>query len=464
MNYDLIVIGGGPAGYVAAIRAGQLGKKVACVERERAGGTCNNWGCIPTKALLRNAELYRTMTQHAGEFGFKLDGLSFDWSKIIARSRGVSDAGAKGIETYLFKKNKVEMLRGEGSIDKPGQVTVKGADGKSETHSAPKILVCTGAVARPMPGFAFNGKTVISSKEAMILDPQPKSMIIIGAGAIGVEFAYFYNAFGTKVTMVEMMPNLLPVEDTEVSTTLEKSFQKAGIKFLLGHKTTKTEATDKGVKITVQPAAGGAEQVLEADTCLVAIGVAPLMPEGNAKIELTERGWIKTNDRYETSVPGVYAAGDIIGPPWLAHVASWEAIQAVNGMFQPGFTPKKVQNFPGCTYCQPQVASVGVTERFAKEKGLKYKVGKFPYLASGKARAVGESEGFVKLILGEPHGEILGAHIIGAEATELIAELGLAMTLEATIDEIEGTIHAHPTLSEMVHEAAGQAHGLAIHI
>ncbi len=463
MNYDLIVIGGGPAGYVAAIRAAQLGKKVACVEKERAGGTCNNWGCIPTKALLRNAELYRTMTHHAGDFGFKFEGTSFDWGKIIKRSRDVSEKGTAGIEQYLFKKNKIDFHRGEASIDKPGQVRVKLADGKEETHSAPKILIATGCVSRPMPNFPFNGKTVISSKEAMILDPQPKSMIIIGAGAIGVEFAYFYNAFGTKVTIVEMLPNLLPVEDTEVSQALEKSFQKQGIKFLTNTKTTKTEANDKGVKITVQDAKG-AEQTLEADVCLVAIGVSPLLPGGNQKFELTDRGYLKTNDRYETSVPGIYAAGDIIGPPWLAHVASFEAVQAVNGMFQEGFQPKKVTTFPGCTYCQPQVASVGLTERAATEKGLKYKVGKFAYMASGKARAVGESEGFVKLIIGEPHGEILGAHIIGAEATELIAELGLAITLEATIDEIEHTIHAHPTLSEMIHEAAGVAHGQAIHI
>ncbi len=462
MNYDLIVIGGGPAGYVAAIRAAQLGKRVACVEKERAGGTCLNWGCIPTKSLLRNAELYHLMAHRAGEFGFKADNVSYDWTKIIKRSRDVSDKNAAGIE-FLFKKNKIDYIRGEAFVDKPGQVRVKAADGKETTYSSPKIMIATGCLPRPMPGFAFNGKTVISSKEAMILDPQPKTMIIIGAGAIGVEFAYFYSSFGTKVTVVEMLPNLLPVEDTEVSQALEKSFQKQGIKALLSSKTTKTETTANGVKITVQDAKG-AEQVLEADVCLVAIGVSPLLPGGNQKFELTDRGYLKTNDRYETSVPGVYASGDIIGPPWLAHVASWEAIQAVNGMFTEGFQPKKVQNFPGCTYCQPQVASVGLTERAAKEKGIKFKVGKFPYMASGKARAIGEGEGFIKLILGEPHGEILGAHIIGAEATELIAELGLAMTLEATFEEIEATIHAHPTLSEMVHEAAGQAHGQAIHI
>jgi dihydrolipoamide dehydrogenase len=462
MNYDLIVIGGGPAGYVAAIRAAQLGKKVACVEKERAGGTCLNWGCIPTKSLLRNAELYHIFAHRAAEFGIKADNVSFDWTKIVSRSRDVSDKNAGGIE-FLFKKNKVDYLRGEASLEKAGSVTVKAADGKVETHSAPKILVATGCLPRPMPGFAFNGKTVISSKEAMILPEQPKSLVVIGAGAIGVEFAYFYNAFGTKVTVVEMLPNLLPVEDTEVSQALEKSFQKQGVKVLTSHKTVKTAATDTGVKITVEDAKG-ATQEIEADVCLVAIGVQPLLPSGGLKLALNEKGYIQTNDRYETNVPGIYAAGDIIGPPWLAHVASFEAIQAVNGMFQSGFKPRKVGNFPGCTYCQPQVASVGLTERAAKEKGIAFKVGKFPYAASGKARAIGEIEGFVKLILGEPHGEVLGAHIIGSEATELIAELGLAITLEATIEEIEGTIHAHPTLSEMIHEATAQAHGHAIHI
>jgi dihydrolipoamide dehydrogenase len=461
-SYDLIVIGGGPAGYVGAIRAAQLGKRVACVEKERAGGTCLNWGCIPTKSLLRNAELYHLMAHRAAEFGFKIEGLSFDWSKIIKRSRDVSDKNAAGIE-FLFKKNKVEYILGDASMDKAGAVKVKSKDGKEETHSAPKILVTTGCVSRPMPGLAFNGKTVIGSREAMILEKQPKSMVIIGAGAIGVEFAYFYNAFGTKVTMVEMLPNLLPVEDTEVSQTLEKAFTKQGIAFLTNHKTTKSEVTDNGVKISVADAKG-AEKVLEADVCLVAIGVQPLLPGGSLKVGLTDRGYIQTNDRYETTVPGVYGAGDIIGPPWLAHVASFEAIQAVEGMFVKDHKPKKVTVFPGCTYCHPQVASVGLTERAAKEKGLKFKVGKFPFMASGKARAIGETDGFVKLILGEPHGEVLGAHIIGPEATEMIAELGLAITLEATYEEIEATIHAHPTLSEAVHEATGVAFGHAIHI
>ncbi len=461
MNYDLIVIGGGPAGYVGAIKAAQLGKKVACIEKERAGGTCLNWGCIPTKSLLRNAELYHLMSHRAAEFGFKIEGLSYDWSKIIKRSRDVSDKNAMGIE-FLFKKNKIDYIRGEATVDKAGQVKVKLADGKEESHSAPKILISTGVVSRPLPGLPFNGTSVIGSREAMVLPKQPKSLIVIGAGAIGIEFAYFYNAFGTKVTVVEMMPNILPVEDTEVSQTLEKAFTKQGVKILTNTKTTKTEVTANGVKITVQDAKG-VEQVLEAEVCLVAIGVMPLMPGGHLKPELTERGYIKTNERYETSSPGIYAAGDIIGPPWLAHVASYEAVQAVQGMFTE-HQPKKVTVFPGCTYCNPQVASVGLTERAAKEQGLKFKVGKFPFMASGKARAIGEIDGFVKLILGEKHGEVLGAHIIGPEATEMIAELGLAITLEATHEDLEATIHAHPTLSEAVHEAVAQAYGEAIHI
>jgi len=459
MKYDLIVVGGGPAGYVGAIRAAQLGKRVACVEKERAGGTCLNWGCIPTKSLLRNAELYHLIKHRAGDFGLKIQGLSYDWSKVINRSREVSDKNAAGIE-FLFKKNEIDYLRGEASMNKPGEVVVRFTDGKIETHTAAKILVATGVVSRPLPGLPFNGKTVIGSREAMILDPQPKSMIVIGAGAIGVEFAYFYNAFGTKVTLIEMLPNVLPVEDTEVSQTLEKSLAKQGIKILTNTKTTKTETTKQGVRVIVE---GKSSESMEADVCLVAIGVVPLLPGGKLKLKLSERGYIQTDDSYETSAEGVYAAGDVIGPPWLAHVASWEAIQAVEGMFD-RIKPRKIRDFPGCTYCQPQVASIGLTERAAKESGKKFRVGRFPFSASGKARAIGETDGFVKLIIGEPHGDILGAHIIGPEATEMIAELGLAMTLEATYEEIEATIHAHPTLSESIHEAAGQAFGHAIHI
>ena len=458
MSYDLIIIGGGPAGYVGAIRAAQLAKKVACVEKERAGGTCLNWGCIPTKSLLRNAELFQLMKLRGGEFGFSFDNLRYDWGKIIKRSRDVADKNAAGVE-YLFKKNKVNYVRGEASLTGAGAITVKSADGKTQKLEAAKILLATGVVSRPMPGFPFNGKTVIGSREAMVLERQPKSIIIIGAGAIGVEFAYFFDAFGTKVTLVEMMPNILPLEDAEVSQTLEKAFVKQGISVLASTKVVKTETGANSVKITVE---GKKSETLEAEVCLVAIGVQPLLPAG-LSLELTPRGFLQTTDRYQTSVPDVFAAGDIIGPPLLAHTASYEAIQAVEGMFT-DHVPKRINAFPSCTYCQPQVASIGLTERAAKEQGLKFRVGKFPFSASGKARAVGEVDGFVKLLFGEPYGELLGAHIIGAEATEMIAELGLALTLEATHEEIEASIHAHPILSEAVHEATGQAFGAAIHI
>lgn len=457
--YDLIVIGGGPAGYVGAIRAAQLGKRVAVVEKERAGGTCLNWGCIPTKALLKNAELYSLIGHHAADFGLEVSGLKYDWDKVIGRSRKVADKLAGGIE-FLFKKNKVDYISGDASVPKAGVVEVKGADGKEQTLTAAKILIATGVVTREMPGFPFNGTSVIGSRHALALAKQPKEIIVIGAGAIGVEFAYFFNAFGTKVTIVEMMPNILPVEDTEVSIALEKSLVKQGIRILTGTKVEKATSTKEGVQITVS---GGANETLTAAVALVAIGVSPLLPGGAAPFKLDDRGYLSVNDRYETSIPGVYAAGDIIGPPWLAHVASFEAVQAVEGMFGKR-TPVRKRPFPGCTYCQPQVASVGLTERAAKEKGLKLKIGKFPFQASGKALAVGESEGFVKLLFNEPHGELVGAHIIGADATEMIAEMGLAITLEATYDDIASTIHAHPTLSEAMFEATEAALGHAIHI
>jgi dihydrolipoamide dehydrogenase len=458
MKYDLAVIGGGPAGYVGAIRAAQLGKKVACVEKERAGGTCLNWGCIPTKSLLRNAELYHVLQKRAADFGFRFDNLSYDWKKIISRSRGVADKLAGGVE-FLFKKRKIDYLRGEATIPSPGKVSYRTKEGSTETVETENILIATGAVSRDLRGLATNGKTVLNSHDAMIVDPQPKKLIVIGAGAIGIEFASFFNAFGTDVTVVEMLPNILPVEDTEVSVALEKSLIKQGIKIYTGAEVTKTDVTEKGVTVTIE---GKKQQTLEGDTLLIAVGVSPLVPAGVA-LKLDTKGYIEVNDRYATSVSGIYAAGDVIGPPWLAHVASWEAIQAVEGMFT-SHKPKRIRIFPGCTYCQPQVASVGLTERAAAEKGLKFKVGKFPFSANGKALSIGEPEGFVKMIIGEPHGEIFGAHIIGAEATELIAELGLAITAEATFEEIEATIHAHPTLSEAVHEASEAAFGLAIHI
>ena len=459
MVYDLIVIGGGPAGYVAAIRAAQLGKKVACVEKERAGGTCLNWGCIPTKSLLRNAELYDLMRHRASDFGFTFDNLAFDWSKVISRSRGVANKLAGGIE-FLFKKNKIAYIVGEASFRDGRTVVAKKADGTEETLESDKILLATGTVSRALPNLPFNGTTVIGSRQAMVIEKQPKHIAIMGAGAIGVEFGYFFNTFGTKVTLIEMQPRILPVEDDEISSTLQKSFVKQGVQVLTGTTVENTELTATGVKVTARDAKG--VQTIEADVLLVAIGVSPVLP-GGLEFKRDARGYVQTDDNYQTNVPGVYAAGDIIGPPWLAHVASWEALQAIEGMFDGG-KPKKVTVYPGCTYCQPQVASVGWTERAAKEQKLPYKVGRFPFQANGRALAVGESEGFVKILFGEPHGEVLGAHIIGPEATELIAELGLAINLEATREDIEGTMHAHPTLSEAIHEATGAAYGLAIHI
>jgi dihydrolipoamide dehydrogenase len=455
--YDLLVVGGGPAGYVGAIRAAQLGKKVACIEMERAGGICLNWGCIPTKSLLRNAELFQLMKQRAVDFGFKFGDLSYDWSKIVSRSRKVSDQLASGVE-YLFKKNKVEYVLGEGSFTAPDTLSVKLKDGKSRTLQGSKVLVSTGVRPRALPAMQFDGNRVISSREAMTLKSQPASIVIVGAGAIGVEFAYFFNAFGTQVTLIEMLPQILPLEDQEVSDTLFRSFTKQGIRVLTNTKVEQGEVTSEGIKVTVT---GSKPEVVQAEVALVAIGVTALLPAG-LNFDL-ERGFVKVNERYETSVKEVYGAGDVIGPPWLAHVAFYEATQAVEGMFTDR-KPKRVTVFPGCTYCQPQVASIGMTERAAKESGQKFKIGKFPFKANGKALAAGEPEGFVKVIISEPYGEILGAHIIGSEATELIAEFGLAVTLEATFEEIEATIHAHPTLSEAVHEATAAALGHAIHI
>jgi dihydrolipoamide dehydrogenase len=458
MAYDLIVIGGGPAGYVAAIRAAQLGKKVACVEADRAGGTCLNWGCIPTKALLKNAELYHTMTHKAAEFGLKFDNLTYDWSAVVGRSRKVADRLAGGIE-FLFKKNKVDYFRGVGSVEGTGKVSVLATDGSSTVHDCTDILVATGCKARGLPTLPFNGKSVISSKEAMNLTEQPKEMLIIGAGAIGVEFAYIYNAYGTKVTLIEMAPRILPVEDDEVGEALEKSLIKQGIRCLTNTKI--TAMVDKGshVELTVEgPKENG---VLSAEVCLVAIGIQPVLP-GGKELEL-DRGYIQVGDRYQTSIPGVYAAGDITGPPWLAHVASFEAVQCVEGLYVEGHKPRKVNHFPGCTYCHPQVASVGKTERALKEEGVEYVVGKIPFAAIGKAVATSETDGFAKLLYGKKHGELLGAHIIGDNATELIAEMGLALDQELTSSEIHATIHAHPTMSEVLHEATLAAEGHAIH-
>lgn len=460
-EYDLIVIGGGPAGYAGAIRAGQLGKKVACIEMERAGGTCLNWGCIPTKALLKSAELYQKIKK-ADVYGISAKDVTFDFAKIVERSRGVSNQMAKGIE-FLFKKNKVDYLVGQAQVSAPGLVSITAGDRQGTFLRTKNILIATGCKMRRIPGLEYDGVHVMTSREALANTKQPKSIIIVGAGAIGVEFAYFFNALGTQVTLVEMLPQILPVEDAEVARLLSRAFEKQGITLHVDTKCENFRVGPTGVQVDL--VAGEKKTEVTAEVLLSAIGVTPNLDgvlANNVQLEL-DRGYLKVGDNYQTSVPGIYAAGDIIGPPWLAHVATFEAINAVAGMFGHG-TPKRVKQFPGCTYCQPQVASIGLTEKAAREKGLTIKVGKFPFTASGKAVAAAESEGFVKVIADGATGEILGAHIVGAEATELIAEYGLAISLEASIDEVHQTIHAHPTLSEALMEAAAATLGEAIHI
>ena len=464
MQYDLIVIGGGPAGYVGAIRAAQLGKSVVCVERDRVGGTCLNWGCIPTKALLKNAEAYRIVTDRAREFGMTVEGVSVDWSEVIGRSRKVSDRLAGGVG-FLFKKNKVDSVTGEASIISPGKVEVKAADGTVNVLEGKNILVCTGCVTRTVPSLPLNGTTVIGSREAMVLEKRPESMIIIGSGAIGTEFAYIYNSFGTRVTLIEALPRMLPNEDDDSCMTLERAFKKQGIKVMTGASVESvTETCDGQVRASVKNSKGQEEEIT-ADVCLVAIGVKPVVPAApGLDLELTEKGFIKVNDRYATSLPGVYAAGDVIGGVLLAHTASFEAVQAVEGMFNPDYQPRQVGFFPSCTYCYPQVASVGKTERALKEAGVEYKVGKFPFQAIGKAVAAGEPDGFVKTLYGAKNGELLGAHIVGPEATELIAALGIGIQAELTDEDIHATIFAHPTLSEAIHESMLASEGIAIHM
>ncbi len=470
-SYDLVVIGGGPAGYVGAIRAAQLGMRVACVERDKLGGTCLNWGCIPTKALLQAAEQFHWAKHEAADWGVNIGELSHDFAKVIARSRTVAGNLNKGIHS-LFKKNRIDHVEGSACIPARGKVEVRDADGKTQqTLTARNILIATGAGPRPLPGAEFDGQIIINSKDAMTLTEQPKKLVIVGAGAIGMEFAYFYHAFGTEVTVIEMLDRVLPIEDEESSKAVARAYKKLGITTLVGHKTLKVEKAAKGAKVTVAPVDDEKKaQTIEADKVLVAIGVQGRYEGlfGKTLGVQVDRGHIKADRvNYQTSVPGILAVGDVIGPPWLAHVASEEAVVCVERLAGHKAHDIDYDAIPGCTYCQPQVASLGKTERALQEAGLKpgvdYKVGKFPFQASGKAQASGHTDGFVKILSGAKYGEILGCHMVGANVTEMIAEIGLAMRLEATVEEVIATMHAHPTLSEAVHEAALGVEGRTIH-
>jgi dihydrolipoamide dehydrogenase len=458
-DYDIVVIGGGPAGYAGAIRAAQLKKRVLCVERDKLGGICLNWGCIPTKALLTNAHLAELLKNHGAAFGFS-GSASWDFTQMIKRSRSVAAQLNKGIEG-LFRKYKVSSKIGTAKVIAPHKIDVGG-----ETVTAESIVLATGVRPRPLPGADYDGKTIISYKEAMSLPSKPQSLIIIGGGPIGLEFGYFYNAIGTKVTVVELLDRILPGEDEEVSEALRQSLTKRGLTILTGSKTTKVEKTGKGVRAEIE--SPKRKTSVEADLMLVAIGVVGNV-EGLVADELkleVVKNHIKADPKngYATSVPGVYAVGDVIGPPWLAHVAHHEAICCVERLC--GFADRTVDytTIPGCTYTDPGVASVGLTEKAAREAGYSVRIGKFPFVFSGRALASDETEGFVKLVFDAKYGELLGAHLIGSQATELIAELVMAKKLEATEEEILHAMHPHPTYSEAVMEAAGQGLGQSVHI
>jgi dihydrolipoamide dehydrogenase len=464
--FDVVVIGSGPGGYEAAVHAAQFGKRAACVEKAELGGICLNWGCIPTKALIHDAHIFSRGLAEAQAFGITVDKSKLQWDTIVARSRAVAHALSIQIG-FLFKKNGVASYQGTGLVKKAEgagggaaggtfAVEVRDAEGKvTQTLPARKILACTGARNKEFPGMKVDGKSVLSSREAMVLKEVPGRMVIIGAGAIGVEFAYIYESFGARITLVEMMDRLLPIEDTEVSSRLETIFKKRGMDVRTKTKTDHIETTANGVRVTVS--SDGKQEILEADKALLAIGVTGNVEGVFAPDCLPEvvKGHFKVGQDFQTSVPGVYAAGDVIGPPWLAHVATMEAKIAIEHMFGLGTRQMDYGIVPGCTYCMPQVASVGLTERACQERKLDYQVGKWQFAASGRALAANAPDGFVKLIFGKPYGELLGAHMLGAEVTELLAELVLAMRLEATRRELETTLHAHPTLSEAVMTAAG---------
>jgi dihydrolipoamide dehydrogenase len=463
MNYDIIVLGSGPGGYVTAIRASQLGLKTAIVERESLGGICLNWGCIPTKALLKSANVFEYLS-HASEYGIDVTGAKADFKAMIDRSRGVANGMSTGIQ-FLMKKNKIDVIKGNGIV-KPGKkVAVTGEDGNTTEYSASKgIVIATGARSRELPNLPQDGKKIIGYRQAMTLETQPSKLVVVGSGAIGVEFAYFYNAIGTEVTIVEYLPRIVPVEDEEVSKQLEKSFKKSGIKVMTNSSVESVDTTGKGCVVKVKTSKG--EESISCDVVLSAVGIASNIE--NIGLEevgiVVDKNRILVDDYYQTNIPGYFAIGDVVPGPALAHVASAEGIICVEKIAGHHPEPLDYKNIPGCTYCSPEVASVGLTEQAAKDEGRAIKVGKFPFSASGKASAAGAKDGFVKLIFDEKYGELLGAHMIGANVTEMIAEIVAVRKLETTGEELIKTVHPHPTMSEAIMEAAAAAYGEVIHL
>jgi len=461
-NYDLIVIGSGPGGYVAAIRASQLGMKVGVVEKAELGGICLNWGCIPTKALLKSANIFEYI-QHASEYGIQVKEAAPDMTSMVKRSREVAAGMSKGVQ-FLFKKNKIEQIAGHGKLKKGGKVEVTDAAGKKTEHEAKHIILATGGRSRELPAMKIDGKKIIGYREAMVLPQRPQKLLVVGSGAIGVEFAYFYNTIGTEVTIVEFLPRIVPVEDEEVSKALERSFKKAGITIYTNSEVTKVDTAGKGCVSTIKTPTG--EIKIESDVVLSAVGVATNLENlGLEELGIkTDKGRVQVDDFYRTNVNGIYAIGDIVKGPALAHVASAEGIICVESIAGKKPEPLNYNNIPGCTYCSPEIASVGFTEDAAKKAGYEIKVGKFPFTASGKAKAAGASDGFVKVIFDAKYGEWLGAHMIGHNVTEMIAEVVAARKLETTGHDIIKTVHPHPTMSEAIMEAAAAAYGEVIHL
>ncbi|WP_378174520.1 dihydrolipoyl dehydrogenase [Aquimarina sp. SS2-1] len=460
--YDIIVLGSGPGGYVTAIRASQLGFKTAIIEKESLGGVCLNWGCIPTKALLKSAQVFDYL-KHASDYGLTIEKFDKDFNAVVKRSRGVAEGMSKGVQ-FLMKKNKIDVIEGFGKLKANNKVTVTDKDGNASDYEAKNIIVATGARSRELPSLPQDGKKVIGYREAMTLESQPKKMIVVGSGAIGVEFAHFYNAMGTEVTIVEFLPNLVPLEDEEVSKQFERSFKKAGIKVMTNSSVESVDISGDGVKATVKTKKG--EEILEADIVLSAVGIKTNIENiGLEELGIaTDRDKIVVNDWYQTNIPGIYAIGDVVHGPALAHVASAEGITCVEKIAGMHVEAIDYGNIPGCTYASPEIASVGMTEKQAKEAGYEIKVGKFPFSASGKASAAGTKDGFVKVIFDAKYGEWLGCHMIGAGVTDMIAEAVLGRKLETTGHEVLKAIHPHPTMSEAVMEAVADAYDEVIHL